>query len=63
VCQEAPRRTEADRFLQSLNQQLEKNSPTLNRSAVYDETRRIDRLPAYLATHFVRFYWRRDINK
>lgn len=50
-------------ILDSLNQQLEKTSSTLNRTAVYDETCRIDRLPAYLATHFVRFYWRRDINK
>lgn len=47
----------------SLNQQLEKNSETLGRTAVYDETRRIDRLPAYLTTHFVRFYWRREIGK
>lgn len=50
-------------ILDSLNQQIEKTSSTLNRTAVYDETSRIDRLPAYLATHFVRFYWRRDINK
>ncbi|KIS69819.1 ubiquitin-specific protease UBP6 [Mycosarcoma maydis] len=50
-------------ILDSLNQQVEKTSSTLNRTAVYDETSRIDRLPAYLATHFVRFYWRRDINK
>ena len=50
-------------ILDSLNQQIEKTSPTLQRTAVYDETSRIDRLPAYLATHFVRFYWRRDINK
>ncbi|KAJ1020052.1 hypothetical protein NDA16_004332 [Ustilago loliicola] len=50
-------------ILDSLNQQLEKTSSSLNRTAVYDETSRIDRLPAYLATHFVRFYWRRDINK
>lgn len=50
-------------ILDSLNQQLEKTSSSLGRTAVYDETSRIDRLPAYLATHFVRFYWRRDINK
>ncbi|GAC98710.1 ubiquitin C-terminal hydrolase [Pseudozyma hubeiensis SY62] len=50
-------------ILDSLNQQIEKTSSTLNRTAVYDEVSRIDRLPAYLATHFVRFYWRRDINK
>ncbi|PWN50066.1 cysteine proteinase [Violaceomyces palustris] len=50
-------------ILDSLNQQIEKQSPSLLRTAVYDEVSRIDRLPAYLATHFVRFYWRRDINK
>ncbi len=50
-------------ILDSLNQQIEKTSSSLGRTAVYDETSRIDRLPAYLATHFVRFYWRRDINK
>jgi ubiquitin carboxyl-terminal hydrolase 14 len=50
-------------ILDSLNQQIEKHSSSLDRSAVYNEQRRIDRLPAYLTTHFVRFYWRRDINK
>lgn len=30
---------------------------------MYDEISRIDRLPKYLTTHFVRFYWRREINK
>ncbi|PWN26331.1 cysteine proteinase [Jaminaea rosea] len=47
----------------SLTQQLEKTSETLGRTAVYDEQRSIDRLPAYLTTHFVRFYWRREIGK
>lgn len=47
----------------SLNQQLEKTSESLGRTAVYDEERRISRLPAYLTTHFVRFYWRREIGK
>jgi ubiquitin carboxyl-terminal hydrolase 14 len=50
-------------ILDSLNQQLEKHSTTLDRTAVYNEKSRIDRMPAYLTTHFVRFYWRRDINK
>ncbi len=47
----------------SLTQQIEKTSATLGRTAVYEEESRVSRLPAYLATHFVRFYWRRDINK
>lgn len=50
-------------IMDSLNQTIEKNSPTLGRLAVYDEHQRISRLPAYLTAHFVRFYWRRDINK
>ncbi|KDN47985.1 cysteine proteinase [Tilletiaria anomala UBC 951] len=47
----------------SLTQQIEKNSPTLGRTVVYNEQRRINRLPSYLACHFVRFFWRRDIGK
>lgn len=47
----------------SLNQQIEKNSETLGRIAVYNEESRINRLPAYLTIHFVRFYWRREIGK
>lgn len=50
-------------IMDSLNQQIEKNSSSLGRLAVYNEQQRIDRLPAYLTVHFVRFYWRRDIGK
>ncbi|KAL9932478.1 hypothetical protein V8E36_008595 [Tilletia maclaganii] len=50
-------------ILDSLTQSLEKESSSLGRSAVYNEESRIDRLPSYLTTHFVRFFWRRDINK
>ena len=50
-------------ILDSLTQQIEKHSEQLQRTAVYDETRRITRLSEYLFVHFVRFYWRRDINK
>ncbi|KAA1104684.1 deubiquitinating enzyme [Puccinia graminis f. sp. tritici] len=46
-----------------LKQPLEKLSPSLGRSAQYLQTSKISRLPAYLAIHMVRFYWRRDINK
>ncbi|KAI8461945.1 ubiquitin C-terminal hydrolase [Phakopsora pachyrhizi] len=46
-----------------LQQPLEKNSPTLGRSAQYMQTSKISRLPSYLTVHMVRFYWRRDINK
>lgn len=47
----------------SMTQQLEKHSDTLQRAASYEEKRRIARLPAFLPVHFVRFYWRRDIQK
>ncbi|SCZ99769.1 BZ3501_MvSof-1269-A2-R1_Chr12-2g03471 [Microbotryum saponariae] len=47
----------------SLNQDIEKISPTLSRQAVYHETSRISRLPSYLTINFVRFYWRREIGK
>ncbi|CAD6887651.1 unnamed protein product [Tilletia laevis] len=50
-------------ILDSLTQSIEKESSSLGRSAVYNEESRIDRLPSYLTTHFVRFFWRRDINK
>ncbi|KAF9516715.1 hypothetical protein BS47DRAFT_1315175 [Hydnum rufescens UP504] len=50
-------------ILDSLNQKVEKRSPSLGREAVYTETSRISRLPANLTVHMVRFYWRRDINK
>ena len=49
--------------LQSLEQDIEKNSPSLGRQAVYHETTRVSRLPSYLTVNMVRFYWRRDINK
>ncbi|POY72836.1 putative Ubiquitinyl hydrolase 1 [Rhodotorula taiwanensis] len=48
---------------ESLEQDIEKNSPTLGRQAVYHETTRVSRLPSYLTVNMVRFYWRRDINK
>ncbi|KAE8234009.1 hypothetical protein CF326_g946 [Tilletia indica] len=50
-------------ILDTLTQSIEKESSSLGRSAVYNEESRIDRLPSYLTTHFVRFFWRRDINK
>ncbi|GAA6006041.1 ubiquitin-specific protease UBP6 [Rhodotorula paludigena] len=48
---------------ESMEQDIEKNSATLGRQAVYHETTRISRLPSYLTVNMVRFYWRRDINK
>ncbi|BGP43280.1 deubiquitinating enzyme [Rhodotorula kratochvilovae] len=48
---------------ESMEQDLEKNSPSLGRQAVYHETTRISRLPSYLTVNMVRFYWRREIGK
>lgn len=60
---------------QGLDQQIEKNSSSLGRSATYNVKSRLSRLPAYLTIHMVRqtlmcpteikvrFYWRRDIQK
>ncbi|WRT65064.1 uncharacterized protein IL334_002006 [Kwoniella shivajii] len=47
----------------SLNQQIEKTSPTLDRMAAYSSESRLSRLPQNLIVHMVRFYWRRDIQK
>ncbi|KAG9044628.1 deubiquitinating enzyme [Tulasnella sp. UAMH 9824] len=50
-------------IMQSLDQKITKNSPTLGREATYTQHSRISRLPTNLTVQMVRFYWRRDINK
>ena len=52
-----------DGVVEALSEKIEKNSPSLGRNAMYTKTSRIARLPKYLPVHFVRFHWRRDINK
>ena len=47
----------------ALSDKYEKKSPTLNRDVEYTTTSRIARLPKYLPVHFVRFFWKRDVNK
>lgn len=47
----------------SLEQMIEKRSPSLGREAQYALKARISRLPANLVVHMVRFAWKRDINK
>jgi ubiquitin carboxyl-terminal hydrolase 14 len=42
---------------------LEKMSPSLGRLAVYNKSYRIKRLPKFLLTQFVRFYWKQDTQK
>lgn len=42
----------------SLSEEIEKNSPTLGRTAQYEKTSAIASLPQYLIIHFVRFAWK-----
>ncbi|KAJ5367962.1 Ubiquitin carboxyl-terminal hydrolase 7 [Penicillium cataractarum] len=52
-----------DGILAGLEEQIEKQSPTLDRNALYTKRSRISRLPRYLAVHFVRFFWKRETQK
>jgi hypothetical protein len=58
----SPSSSSDDLRRQSLDQKIEKHSPSLNRTAVYTEKSRMSRLPSVLTVHLVRFYWRRDTN-
>lgn len=46
-----------------LKSELEKNSPSLGRSANYLKESRINGLPRYLTIQFVRFFWKRESNQ
>ncbi|KAF3450629.1 hypothetical protein FNV43_RR06718 [Rhamnella rubrinervis] len=46
-----------------LKSELEKNSPSLGRSAIYLKESRINGLPRYLTIQFVRFFWKRESNQ
>lgn len=52
-----------DGIMEGLEEQIEKQSPTLNRNALYTKRSRISRLPKYLTVHFVRFFWKRETQK
>ena len=52
-----------DGILAGLSEKIEKASPTLDRDAIYTKSSQISRLPKYLTVHFVRFFWKREINK
>ncbi|KAI8144544.1 hypothetical protein BJV82DRAFT_607663 [Fennellomyces sp. T-0311] len=43
---------------ESLSEKIEKNSPTLDRTAEYERVSRISRLPQYLPIQFIRFFWK-----
>jgi ubiquitin carboxyl-terminal hydrolase 14 len=44
---------------QSLQETIEKNSPSLNRNALYMKQSKIKKLPPYLIVNFVRFEWKK----
>lgn len=52
-----------DGLLAGLEEKIEKNSPKLERDAIYTKKCRISRLPKYLTVHFVRFFWKREAQK
>ena len=52
-----------DGILAGLEENIEKNSPTLGRECMYTKKSRIARLPKYLTVHFVRFFWKREAQK
>ncbi|KAJ5945987.1 Ubiquitin carboxyl-terminal hydrolase 7 [Penicillium verhagenii] len=52
-----------DGIMAGLEEQIEKQSPTLDRNAMYTKRSRIARLPQYLTVHFVRFFWKRETQK
>ncbi|KAL1925549.1 uncharacterized protein VTP21DRAFT_432 [Calcarisporiella thermophila] len=45
-------------IMESLDEKIEKNSPSLNRQAVYTKSSRVSRLPKYLTVQFMRFFWK-----
>lgn len=52
-----------DGIMAGLSEKIEKHSPTLGRDALYTKKSRLGRLPEYLTVHFVRFFWKREIQK
>ena len=52
-----------DGIIEALTEKMEKRSEKLGRDAMYTKTSKITQLPKYLVVHFVRFFWRRDVNK
>lgn len=42
---------------------IEKHSAVLDKNTTYTKTAKISRLPQYLTVHFVRFFWKADVQK
>lgn len=52
-----------DGLLADMKDTLEKHSEELGANTVYETSKTITRLPKYLTVHFLRFFWKREINK
>ena len=52
-----------DGILNGLTEPIEKRSESVGRDITYTKSSRISRLPKYLTVHFVRFYWKKDVQK
>ncbi|KAK3298157.1 uncharacterized protein B0H64DRAFT_335430 [Chaetomium fimeti] len=52
-----------DGLVSGLSEKIEKRSEVLGRDEMYTKTSKISRLPKYLTVHFVRFFWKRDVQK
>ncbi|TAQ89835.1 hypothetical protein B7494_g1843 [Chlorociboria aeruginascens] len=52
-----------DGILAGLEEKLEKKSLVLDRDAIYTKRSKVSRLPKYLTVHFVRFFWKREVQK
>ncbi|KAK4133453.1 cysteine proteinase [Trichocladium antarcticum] len=52
-----------DGLVNGLSEKIEKRSDALGRDVMYTKTSKISRLPKYLTVHFVRFFWKRDVQK
>ncbi|ORE09033.1 cysteine proteinase [Rhizopus microsporus var. microsporus] len=45
-------------IMESMTEEIEKHSPTLNRTAKYQRRSLVSRLPQYLPVQFIRFFWK-----
>ena len=52
-----------DGLLAGLTEKIEKKSSVLDRDVMFTKKSKISRLPQYLTVHFVRFFWKRDVQK
>lgn len=53
-----------DSIIAGLREQgIEKHSAVLDKNTTYTKTAKIARLPQYLTVHFVRFFWKTDVQK